>query len=134
MLPTQTHPCLVGVRPSHASLPPAAILLCLCFQSCVSRLLCTEDAYTQIYFNVIIHQLNALASCINLDSWHGKVSPAADKTFEPDVSLLACIISFGGNLQGSSLGSITCTQLVSCCETLHPGARHRAELTIKARA
>lgn len=134
MLPTQIHLCLVHVNPSNASLPPAATLLRSCFQSCVSRLLCTEDAYAQVCFNVIICQLNALASCINLDSWHGKISPAADKTFKPDVSFLACVVSFGGNLQGSSLGSTSCTQLVSCCETLHPGATCKAELANKARA
>lgn len=135
VLPTQTRPCLVGVSPSNASLLPAAILLCSCFQSRVSRLSCTEDAYSQVYFNdVIICQLNAVASCINPDAWHGKISPTADKTFKPDVSLLASVLSFGGNLQGSSLGSITCTQLVSWCETLHPGAMRRAELAIKGRA
>lgn len=52
------------------------------------------------YLNVIISQLNALASCINLNSWHGNVSPTADKTFRPNVSLLACVVHFGTSLQG----------------------------------
>lgn len=63
-----------------------------------------------------------------------KSAPSDDKILKADLSLLACVVSFKGNLQGSILGCITGTQLVSCGETLHPGAMCRAELAIQARA
>lgn len=62
-----------------------------------------------------------------------KSAPPDDKILKADVSLLAYVVSFRGSLQGSSLGSVTGTQLVSCSETLHPGATCRAELAIQAR-
>lgn len=49
VLPTQTHPCLVHKSPSNASLPLQPPFWARAPRTFDPRLLCTEDAWAQVY-------------------------------------------------------------------------------------